>query len=183
MADTIVNAAGAWADSVAELAGLSPLGLVPHRRSAALLPASPKWDVRQWPLIISADETWYARPMGSNLMVSPADETPVEPHDAFAEDLTIAQGLNRFEHAININVQRLETTWAGLRTFASDRVPVVGYDARTTGFFWLAGQGGYGIQTAPAMSTLAAALLVGEEGDESTLRLRESVDPSRLIKL
>ncbi len=181
LARTVVNAAGAWADSVAKMASLAPLGLIPHRRSAALLPALSEHDVRAWPLVISADETWYARPMGNTLMVSPADETPVEPHDAYAEDLTIAQGLSRFEDAMNITVERVETTWAGLRTFARDRVPVVGFDTRAHGFFWLAGQGGYGIQTAPAMSRLAAALLMREVSVEFDQSLVERLNPMRLL--
>jgi len=162
LASKVVNAAGAWADSVASLAGLTPLGLIPHRRSAALLPAPDGHDVNPWPLVVSADETWYARPTGGKLMVSPADETPTTAHDAFAEDMTIAEGLDRFEQAVTIDVSRVETTWAGLRTFAPDRVPVVGEDPGSGSFFWLAGQGGYGIQTAPALCALAAKMLSGQ---------------------
>lgn len=182
-AETLVNAAGAWADNVAQLAGLAPLALIPHRRSAALLPAFAQQNVSGWPLIISADETWYARPVGNKLMVSPADETPVTPHDAFAEDLTIAQGLSRFEQAVNFTVDRVETTWAGLRTFASDRVPVVGKDPRCEGFFWLAGQGGYGIQTAPEMSRLAAALISSDSNLESDKALLTRLNPARLVSM
>lgn len=181
LARTVVNAAGAWADQVASLAGLAPLGLIAHRRSAALLPASTEHDVSTWPLIISADETWYARPIGGSLMVSPADETAVTAHDAFAEDLTIAEGLDRFEQAVNFTVKQVTATWAGLRTFAPDRVPVVGNDPRCEGFFWLAGQGGYGIQTAPELSRLAAVLICGDAIAESDSALCESLSPARLL--
>lgn len=180
-AERIVNAAGAWADEVARLAGLDPLGLLPHRRSAALLPELSQHNVADWPLIISSDESWYARPIGNKLMVSPADETPAAPHDAFAEDLTIAQGLNSFEHAVNVTVNRIETTWAGLRTFAPDRVPVVGKDPREASFFWLAGQGGYGIQTAPEMSRLAATLLSDDSSVKIEKDMQNRLNPARLF--
>ncbi|MFK7893329.1 MAG: NAD(P)/FAD-dependent oxidoreductase [Granulosicoccus sp.] len=180
-ARTVVNAAGAWADSLAALAGLSPLGLIPHRRSAALVPAPEGFTANQWPLLVSAQESWYARPMGGKLMVSPADETPVEPHDAYAEELTIAEGLSRFEEAVDMSVVRVETTWAGLRTFAPDRIPVLGFDPRSEGFFWLAGQGGYGIQTAPEMSRLAAACVASDAVTESDEALLERLSPARLI--
>lgn len=161
-APLVVNAAGAWADGVAGLAGLAPLGLQPMRRSAALLPAPAGHDIRTWPLFASAAEQWYAKPEAGKLMVSPADEDPVEPHDAWAEDMVLAEGLHRYEQAVTHQVTRVERTWAGLRTFAPDRSPVVGFDPRAEGLFWLAGQGGYGIQTAPGLSRLAAALVAGE---------------------
>lgn len=163
-APVIVNAAGAWADATAELAGLAPLGLTPLRRSAAILPAPEGRDVTGWPAVCSISETWYAKPEAGKLMVSPADEDPVEPHDAWPDDLVLAEGLDRYEQAMTVPVTRVERTWAGLRTFAPDRTPVVGFDPAAEGFFWLAGQGGYGIQTAPALSRLAAALLTGQDG-------------------
>lgn len=177
----VVNASGAWADSVASLAGLEPIGLTPHRRSAALLPSPPGHEVTDWPLIVSAGETWYARPTGGKLMVSPADETPVSPHDAFAEDMTIAEGLDRFERAVTVNVDRVETTWAGLRTFATDKVPVMGEDPRMEGFFWLAGQGGYGIQTSPALSEFAARILSGQALTLWQEELLTRLSPARLL--
>lgn len=180
-AKNVVNASGAWADSLASLAGLPALGLTPHRRSAALLPSPEDYDVSDWPLIVSAGETWYARPTGGKLMVSPADETPVEPHDAFAEDMAIAEGLDRFEQAVRFDVCRVDTTWAGLRTFASDRVPVVGEDPRMGGFFWLAGQGGYGIQTAPALSELAALLLSDQRLAPWQQDLQQHLNPARFL--
>ena len=160
-APSVINAAGAWADPLAELAGLQPLGLQPLRRSAALVVPPEGQEVMSWPIVGDVAETYYFLPMGGRLMVSPADETPVPPHDAFAEDLDVAQGIDHFEQAVTMSVNRVERTWAGLRTFAPDRTPVVGPDPAESGFFWFAGQGGYGIQTAPAMARLGAALWHG----------------------
>lgn len=160
-APVVVNAAGAWADAVAGLAGLRPCGLTPYRRSAAILPAPEGFDVSRWPLLVAASETFYAKPEAGRLMVSPADEDPVEPHDAWADDMVLAEGLHRYEQAVTTPVTRVERSWAGLRTFAPDRTPVVGFSAEAEGFFWLAGQGGYGVQTSPALSRLAADLVAG----------------------
>lgn len=161
-APVVVNAAGAWADKVAEMAGLKPVGLVPCRRSMAVLPAPDGLDVSKWPMFGPALETWYCKPEAGALYVSPAEEDPVEPHDAYADDMVLAEGLDRFERATTVSVSRVERSWAGLRTFASDRTPVIGYDPAAQGFFWLAGQGGYGIQSSPMASRVAAALLLGE---------------------
>lgn len=160
-APVIVNAAGAWAAEVALLAGASTLPLQPFRRSAAILPAPEGHDVRNWPLFASAAERWYAKPEAGKLMVSPADEDPVDPHDAWADEMVLAEGLHRYEQAVTTPVTRVEHSWAGLRTFASDRTPVVGFDPGASGFFWLAGQGGYGVQTAPALAELTAELILG----------------------
>ncbi|MDK3018584.1 NAD(P)/FAD-dependent oxidoreductase [Pseudodonghicola flavimaris] len=157
-APLIVNAAGAWAGEVARLAAACPIRLIPLRRSAALLPAPAGYDVTQWPLFASAAESWYAKPQSGKLMISPADEDPVAPQDAWADDMVLAEGLHRYEQAVTTPVTRVETSWAGLRTFTADRSPVVGFDPGTEGFFWLAGQGGYGVQTAPALARLTAAL-------------------------
>jgi D-arginine dehydrogenase len=157
----IVNAAGAWADQVAGLAGVRPMGLTPLRRSMARLPAPGGHDVSRWPSIFGAGETWYAKPDAGALIVSPADEDPAEPHDAWADDMVLAEGLARYEAMVTEPVTRLLASWAGLRTFAPDRVLVIGPDPVTPGFFWLAGQGGYGFQTAPAASQLAADLIGG----------------------
>ncbi len=180
-APVVVNAAGAWADAVAQLAGLTPLGLTPLRRSAAILPAPPGHDVARWPAVVSMAETGYAKPEAGKLMVSPADEDPVEPQDAWADDMVLAEGLERYAQAVTLPVTRVERSWAGLRTFAPDRSPVVGFDPAAKGFFWLAGQGGYGIQTAPALSRLAAALLGGAEGTAVLPRaIVSTLAPSRL---
>jgi D-arginine dehydrogenase len=158
-AGIIVDAAGAWADRLAEAAGLAPIGIRPLRRTIAVLPAPAGHDVSHWPLVDDAAERWYMKPETGRLLVSPADEDPVEPHDAYPDDMVLAEGLDRFEQAIDMPVTRVESRWAGLRSFAPDRTPVAGFDDTAEGFFWLAGQGGYGIQTSPALSKLAAALI------------------------
>ncbi len=158
----VVNAAGAWGDRVAGLAGAKPIGLQPKRRSIAVVPAPEGCDPMQWPLIGDVGETWYAKPQSGKLLVSPADATPVDPHDAYADDMALAEGIDRFQQAATIAVTRIERAWGGLRSFAPDGNPVCGYDPACEGFFWLVGQGGYGIQTAPALSRLAAALVRGE---------------------
>ncbi|WP_417672149.1 NAD(P)/FAD-dependent oxidoreductase [Roseibium sp.] len=160
-APVLINAAGAWADTVAGLAGVAKVGLVPMRRSAAIVPPPDGVDVTRWPLVASASESWYAKPDAGKLMVSPADEDPVEPHDAWPDDMVLAEGLYRFEQAVTMPVTRVERSWAGLRSFVSDRTPVVGFAPDAEGFFWLAGQGGYGVQTAPALSQLTADLCLG----------------------
>ena len=157
----LVNAAGAWADELARMAGAAPLSIRPMRRSAAILPAPGGHDIARWPLFGSVSETWYAKPDAGRLIVSPADEDPVDAHDAWADDMVLAEGLHRYEQAVTVPVTRVERSWAGLRSFAPDRTPVAGFDARLPGFFWLAGQGGYGVQTAPALARHAAALVAG----------------------
>lgn len=159
-APIVVNAAGAWGDVVADLAGIAPVGLTPCRRTIAVLPMPDGLDNRNWPVTASVAETWYAKPDGGRLWVSPADEDPMEPHDAFPDDLVMAEGLHRFSEATTFEVNRVERSWAGLRTFAPDRTLVNGWEPNAEGFFWLVGQGGYGIQTAPAMSQLAADLVL-----------------------
>jgi D-arginine dehydrogenase len=156
---TVINASGAWADVIAGLFGGKPLGFTPMRRSVAVLPPPQGYDVRNWPVVDDANEGWYFKPDGGRLFVSPSDETPVEPHDAYVDDMILAEGLYRYEQAVTTPVNRVERSWAGLRTFAPDRTPVAGFDGELDGFFWLAGQGGYGIQTAPALSQLAAMLV------------------------
>lgn len=158
-APIVINAAGAWAQEIAELAGATPIALEPMRRSAALVDLSPHHNVRDWPLTATADESLYFRPIGQKLMISPADKTVVDPHDAWADDMELARAMHQFHQATGIEVKHVEHSWAGLRTFAADGNPVIGYDPRQPGFFWLAGQGGYGIQTSPAAARLAAALI------------------------
>ncbi|WP_135448408.1 MULTISPECIES: NAD(P)/FAD-dependent oxidoreductase [Tabrizicola] len=157
----IVNAAGAWVDEVAKLAGVRPLGFAPFRRSMARIPAPGGQDISRWPMIFGPGEDWYAKPDAGALIVSPAEEDLMEPHDAWADDMVLAEGLARYEEMVTEPVTRLISSWAGLRTFAPDRVLVIGPDAREPGFFWLAGQGGYGFQTCPAASRLAADLIGG----------------------
>lgn len=160
-APIVVNAAGAWADTVARMAGLLPIGLTPMRRSAVLLNAPAGYQSDGWPLFGSVSEGWYAKPDAGRLMVSPADEDPVEPHDAWPDDMVIAEGLHRYEQAVTMPITRPSHSWAGLRSFTPDRTPAVGFDPSAEGFFWLAGQGGYGVQTAPALAEISAALCLG----------------------
>ena len=158
----LVNAAGAWVDVVARMAGVQPLGFQPNRRSMARIAAPGAHDVRRWPMLFGVGETWYAKPDAGALLVSPAEEHPMPPHDAFADDMVLAEGLARYEAMVTEPVTRLITSWAGLRTFAPDRVLVIGRDVREPAFFWLAGQGGYGFQSSPAASQLVADLIAGQ---------------------
>lgn len=189
-AEVVANAAGAWADRVAALCGAAPLGLAPLRRSIAVLPVPKNLDCSRWPLVDDAAERWYMKPEAGRMLVSPADEDPVEPHDAFADDMVLAEGLYRFEQAVTIPVERVESSWAGLRTFAPDRTPVCGYasaagDKGGDTFFWLAGQGGYGMQTAPALSRLAAGLLLRRKVTIPGLdaQIVAALDPKRFLSV
>ncbi|MFW8637278.1 NAD(P)/FAD-dependent oxidoreductase [Cribrihabitans pelagius] len=157
----LVNAAGAWADRIASLAGIAPVGLQPRRRSMARLPAPADHDVRGWPMLIGAGETWYAKPDAGKLLVSPADTGLVEPHDAFADDMVLAEGLARYEAMVSEPVTRVEANWAGLRSFVADGALVLGPDPACPDFIWCAAQGGYGFQTAPAASQMLADLVAG----------------------
>lgn len=159
---TVVNAAGAWADALAGLAGLAPLGLQPLRRTAIVVDAPDGVDPSDWPSTIDVDEGFYFKPEAGRLIVSPADETPSPPMDAWPDDMDVAICVERLQAAADIPVRRIRRSWAGLRTFAPDRTLVIGHDPRAEGFFWMAGQGGYGMQTAPAAAELAAALALGE---------------------
>ncbi|WP_300036627.1 FAD-binding oxidoreductase [uncultured Roseobacter sp.] len=160
-ADILVNAAGAWADTVARMAGVVPMGIVPHRRSMARIPAPGGQDVSHWPVFFGVRESWYAKPDAGALLVSPADEDPVEPHDAWADDMTLAEGLALYQDMVTEPVTRMLSNWAGLRSFAPDRTLVLGPDPDEQTFVWCAGQGGYGIQTSPAASRLVADLVFG----------------------
>ncbi|MWB79813.1 FAD-dependent oxidoreductase [Pseudooceanicola sp. 216_PA32_1] len=178
-AATLVNAAGAWADHVAELAGVTRLGIVPRRRSMARIPAPGGHDTRDWPFIDAVGERWYAKPDAGKLIVSPSEEDPTEAHDAWADDMVLAEGLARYEEMVTEPVTRVEHSWAGLRSFAPDRTLVIGRDPGRPEFFWLAGQGGYGFQTAPAASQLAADLLSGRPS-ELPANVVTALDPKRL---
>jgi D-arginine dehydrogenase len=147
---------------VAKLGGVKPVGLIPKRRSIGLVPID-HLDLKSfadWPMVGDVGETWYAKPQSGKLMVSSADATPVEPHDAYADDMAIAEGVERLMTATTLEVERLDHRWGGLRTFAPDGNPVIGFDPTADGFFWLVGQGGYGIQSAPALSVAAAQMLL-----------------------
>lgn len=157
----IVNAAGSWADIIATMAGISPIGLTPLRRSMARIPAPDGHDVTHWPMIFGPGEDWYAKPDAGALIVSPAEEDPSHPHDASADDMVLAEGLARYEAHMTVPVTRLLANWAGLRTFAPDRQLVLGPGPHDATFIWCAGQGGYGFQTSPAASQLVADLVSG----------------------
>ncbi|MBE0412092.1 FAD-binding oxidoreductase [Yoonia sp.] len=158
----LVNAAGAWVDVIARLAGITPLGFTPLRRSMARIPAPAGHDVSGWPMIFGPGENWYAKPDAGALIVSPAEEDPVDPHDAYADDMVLAEGLARYEAHVTEPVTRLLASWAGLRTFAPDRTLVLGPDPQDDCFIWCAGQGGYGMQSSPAASQLLADLISGK---------------------
>lgn len=157
-ADVVVNAAGAWGDEVAALARVAPVGLVPCRRTAFMVRGTT--DSKHWPLVFDAGQEWYFRPDGDQLLCSPADETPSEPCDARPEEIDVASAIERINRATTLGITSVRSQWAGLRTFAPDRAPVMGFDPDVAGFFWLVGQGGTGIQTAPAAGRLAAGLIL-----------------------
>jgi D-arginine dehydrogenase len=172
-APIVINAAGAWADRIAALAEVSPMSIQACRRTAVLLELAGREISDAWPLTIDIEESYYFKPDAGLLFISPGDETPVEASDAQPEELDVATAIDRVERATQISIKRVRRSWAGLRSFAPDRSPVIGFDAAAPGFFWLAGQGGYGIQTAPAAARLAAALLRGESLPQSL----EGLDP------
>jgi D-arginine dehydrogenase len=160
-ADILVNAAGAWASPVAAMAGASAIPIVPHRRTMVQLAVDPP-ALPMLPLVIDAEERFYFKPeAGGRLWLSPHDETPVEPCDAAPEELDVAVAIDRLEKLVDWRIVRRERAWAGLRSFAPDRAPVYGFDSAAPSFFWFAGQGGFGIQTAPAAAAIGAALLLG----------------------
>lgn len=159
--DILVNAAGAWADEVAVKAGAGRVGLTPFRRTVAQLRTDPHPPV-DLPLVFDTEEQFYFKPEAGKLWLSPHDETPSPPCDAAPEEFDVALAIDRFEGVVDWRIERVEHRWAGLRTFAPDRLPVYGFDPASPGLFWCAGQGGFGIQTAPAAAGLAARLLLGE---------------------
>ncbi|HET8995566.1 MAG TPA: FAD-binding oxidoreductase [Acetobacteraceae bacterium] len=180
-AKALVNAAGAWGDQVAGLAGVAPLGLVPCRRTGVIIDPAP-WQVADWPLLDGLGHGWYTRPEArTRLMVSPADETPLPPQDVQPDELDIAIAIDRMQQALDIPVHRVERSWAGLRTFTPDHSLAFGWDAQAEGFFWCVGQGGYGIQTSPAAGKLVADLIAGRDvGDAATIL--PAIDPRRFVQ-
>jgi D-arginine dehydrogenase len=174
-APVLVNAAGAWADDVARLAGARPLGIRPYRRTIAQLRVVPPAPAAL-PLVLDAEGRFYFKPEpGGRLWLSPHDETPAEPGDAAPEEIDVARAIDRLEQAVDWRVEAVERRWAGLRSFAPDRLPVYGHDPARPGFYWFAGQGGFGIQTAPAAARLAAAALLGRAPDPAVA----AIDPAR----
>ncbi len=162
-APVLVNAAGAWADEVAKLAGVAPVGLEPKRRTAVTFDPPEGVAVDGWPMAVDVDEEFYFKPDAGRILASPADETPLPPQDVQPDEFDIAVCVDRVERASVLQVRRLVSRWAGLRTFAPDKTPVIGFAPEAEGFLWLAGQGGYGIKTSPAMARIAAALALREE--------------------
>jgi D-arginine dehydrogenase len=182
-APIVVNAAGAWADEIGKLAGAISVGLQPRKRTACLLKPPPGYTVQDWPMLADAEEQFYLKPDAGMLLLSPADETPCDPSDVQPDDMDIAIAVDRIERATTLDVTRVTHTWSGIRSFVADRSPVVGYDPAQPGFFWHAALGGYGIQTAPALSRAAAALVMGKSIDEDVLSFgvtEAALSPSRL---
>jgi D-arginine dehydrogenase len=164
-ADIVINAAGAWADEIAQLAGLDRIGLQPLKRTACLIPVPTGVQSDGWPMLVDVEESFYLKPDAGAFLLSPADETLTPPGDVHADDMDIAVAVSRLEEATTLNVDRVTHRWAGLRSFVADRTPVIGFDPSKSGFFWVAALGGYGIQTAPTVSRLAAALVLGSPTD------------------
>lgn len=162
-APVVINATGAWCDALAAMAGIDPIGLVPKRRTAVVFEPPADMNVDAWPLTIDVDEEFYFKPEAGKLMGSPADETPMPPCDVQPEEIDIAIAVDRIQTATTMQIDRVSHHWAGLRSFVADKTPVAGFDPAAPGFFWLAGQGGYGIQTAPALGQVVAALARGKE--------------------
>jgi D-arginine dehydrogenase len=179
-APVVVNAAGAWGDELGMLAGVAASGLQPKRRTAVLIPIPQGFHAESWPIAVDISEQFYFKPDAGLLMLSPADETPCPPCDVQPEEIDVAIAIDRFEQATGVSVRQVKRSWAGLRVFSPDRTPVVGFDPVAEGFFWLVGQGGYGIQTAPALGRLAAALASG--GPAPSDILRHGVNPDLLAK-
>lgn len=166
-AATIVNAAGAWADGLAQRAGVRPIGIAPFRRTVAVLRVAPQAPA-DLPLVIDVGGSFYFKPDSGRLWLSPHDENPSEPCDAAPEELDVAIAIDRFQSATDWRIEAVERRWAGLRSFAPDRLPVYGFDPDVPGFFWFAGQGGFGIQTAPAAARLAMQQLTAQGPDAMT---------------
>jgi D-arginine dehydrogenase len=179
----VINASGAWADRVAGLAGIAPLGLAPKRRTIIVVDPPEGADVRDWPFVKTVTDDFYTLPESGRLMASPVDEVADDPCDAQPEDYDIALAAAKVEEYTTLSVRRIAHRWAGLRTFTADRTPAAGFDATAPGFFWLAGQGGFGLQTAPAMAGAVEALVTGGSWPDALARdgvTAAHLDPARL---
>ncbi|MDF1727073.1 MAG: FAD-dependent oxidoreductase [Sulfitobacter sp.] len=184
-APIVVNAAGAWADEVALLAGVAPRGLEPRRRTALMVAAPTGAAPDGWPMVVDVEEHFYLKPDAGKLLISPADAEPSPPCDAQPDEYQVALCVDRIERAFDLSISRIDSKWAGLRSFLPGGCPLAAYDRDAPGFFWLAGQGGYGIQTAPALARTAAALVeklpvpadIADQGvtEESLAGLRQEV--------
>ncbi|PKP64836.1 MAG: FAD-dependent oxidoreductase [Alphaproteobacteria bacterium HGW-Alphaproteobacteria-7] len=169
-AATIVNAAGAWVDEVARIASVRPIGITPLRRTVAVLRVAPHAPA-DLPLVLDINGGFYFKPDNGRLWLSPHDEVPSDPCDAAPEEIDVAIAIDQFQQVTDWRIEAVERRWAGLRSFAPDRLPVYGADPDQPGFFWFAGQGGFGIQTAPAAARLGAQLLLGKGADAMTARI------------
>lgn len=179
-ADVVVNAAGAWSDEVAVAGGVEPLGLQPFRRTAFAF--EPNADIEEWPMVIEVGESFYFKPERAVVMGSLCEETPMPPHDVQPEEIDVALAIDRIQAATDLSITHVKRTWAGLRTFASDRDPINGFDDSAEGFYWLAGQGGFGIMTSPAMGRIAAGNILDGKMPEDLEQLgltTEALSPSR----
>ena len=183
-ASVIVNAAGAWADQMGAMAGAETIGLVPKRRTALMIDAPEDVAIDHFPLVVDIDEEFYMKPDAGRLLISPANEDPMCPCDVQPEEMDVALCIDRIEKAFDIEVRQIRNQWAGLRSFVADKSPVVGFSAKADGFFWLAGQGGYGIQSSPALARYAAVAALGNEMPQDILQeglVPESLSPERLM--
>ena len=182
-APVVINAAGAWADVVAERVGARAIGLVPKRRTVIAFAPPEGTETAYWPVVIDCEEQWYFKADAGTILGSPADETPSPPTDAQPEEIDIALTVERIERATTMPIRRIIRKWAGLRSFVADRVPVVGYDPNVEGYFWLAGQGGYGIETSAGLARCAAGLATGDGLPEDIKQLtvtQRDLAPQRL---
>ncbi len=177
-APIVINAAGAWADTIAALAGLPRIPVMPKRRTVLTFDPPAGTAIAAWPMVIDGNEQWYFKPDAGRLLASPGDETDSEACDAQPDEMDLAIAIDRIETATTLAVRRPAAKWAGLRSFTPDRTIVCGFDAKADGFFWLAGQGGYGIQTSPAMGRVAAELALGRDFPADLAAL--GVDAARL---
>ena len=177
----IINAAGAWADQVGAMAVAEPIGLVPMRRTAIIINAPEGVQCAALPAVDFAGTGAYMKPDAGKLMASPGDATPTDPHDAWADDMDIAVFADWIEQATTIKVEKIEHSWAGLRSFVADEAPVVGFDANVEGFFWLAGQGGFGIMMAPALAMLTAEICT-QATSPLNARFAQALSPGRLLQ-
>lgn len=183
-AGIVVNAAGPWAGEIGSLAGAIDVGLQPRKRTACLIKPPPGHSVQEWPMLVDAEEQFYLKPDAGMLLLSPADETPCDPGDVQPDELDIALAVDRIERATTLDVTRVTHQWAGIRSFVVDRSPVVGFDPHQPEFFWHAALGGYGIQTAPALSRAAAALVMRRPIEDALLSFgvtEAALSPSRLV--